>query len=490
MTTVRSKADTITPVILCGGSGTRLWPLSRETLPKQFIGLTSDSSLLQNTIRLVSESGMFEAPVAVTNERFHHLVKRQLEDIGFGQCRAVLEPESRSTCAAIAMAAFDLSRSGDPIMLVMPSDHMVVDQDAFQAAVASGRLAAEKGALVTFGMRPNRPETGYGYIEFGDRLAYGTRCHTVKRFIEKPKLAVATEFLASGRFYWNSGMFMFRAKRFLDELKGLQPDLYRLCRVAFQQAVREGTDLRPDPQAFAEIESISVDHAVMEKTGEAIVVAADFGWSDIGSWTALADLDRCDASGNTLSDSVELLDCSGVFVRGQGRLVAGIGLDNLVIVDTEDALLVASKDRVQDVKTIVERLSERGRKEATEPRQVRRPWGSYQSVHTGSAHQVKHIVVDPGEKLSLQYHHHRSEHWIVVSGVAEVTIDSKVVELRANESAHIPLGATHRLYNPGDTPLHLIEVQCGDYLGEDDIVRLEDVYGRVPKVPVVLPVFG
>lgn len=471
----------IQPVILCGGSGSRLWPVSREALPKQFIKLTSEFSMLQETVLNLSGEEGFNSPILVSNEAFRFLVQGQMRELGIEPAALVLEPESRNTAAAIALAALSLNVvSPNVCMLVLPSDHVLGDKEKFLDAIHRGHAAAMEGALVTFGMRADRPETGYGYIRQGRALTCGADCFAVDRFVEKPDLKTAEKFLTEGGYHWNSGMFMFTARRYLEELYRHRPDVHTTSMEALDRGTRDGIVIHPDPETFASVESISVDYAVMEPTDRAAVVVADFGWSDVGSWASMAELGEDAGDGNVIDGDVLLHDCEGTYVRGAGRLIAAIGLRDQVIVDTDDALLIAPKDRVQEVKAIVERLNKTGRPEAALHAKVHRPWGTYQGIHQGARHQVKHIVVEPGEKLSLQYHHHRSEHWTVVAGTAEVTIDGEVRMLEANDSAYIPVGATHRLYNPGDEPMHLIEVQCGGYLGEDDIVRLDDVYGRAP----------
>ena len=474
------NTPTIQPVILCGGSGSRLWPVSRDALPKQFIKLTSERSMLQETVLNLSGEEGFNPPILVSNEAFRFMVQGQMRELGIEPASLILEPASRNTAAAIALAALELS-TVDPnvCMLVLPSDHVLGDKEKFLDAIHRGYEAAMAGALVTFAMKADRPETGYGYIRQGKPLAGTDECYIVERFVEKPDAKTAQGFLDEGGYHWNSGMFMFKANRFLEELHRHQPEIFITSIEALGKGTNEGGIVRPDPETFAAIESISVDYAVMEPTDRAVMVAADFGWSDVGSWASMADLGEDAGHGNVIDGDVLLHDCEGTYVRGAGRLIAAIGLRDQVIVDTDDALLIAPKDRVQEVKAIVEKLRETNRPEAALHAKVHRPWGTYQGIHQGARHQVKHIVVEPGGKLSLQYHHHRSEHWTVVGGTAEVTIDGEVRILEANDSAYIPVGATHRLYNPGDEPTHLIEVQCGDYLGEDDIVRLDDVYGRV-----------
>ncbi|NQU58422.1 MAG: mannose-1-phosphate guanylyltransferase/mannose-6-phosphate isomerase [Rhodospirillales bacterium] len=479
MSSNSKTSPTIQPVILCGGSGSRLWPLSRQALPKQFLRLTSEFSMLQETVLSLSDDKNFHPPVLVSNETFQFMIQSQMQELDIEPSALILEPESRNTAAAIALAALKLDvHDPNACLLVLPSDHVLGDKDKFLDAIHRGYAAAEDGALVTFAMKADRPETGYGYIRQGKAVAVADGCYKVDRFVEKPDAKTAERFLDEGGYYWNSGMFMFQANRFLEELYRHQPEIFTAAMESLGRGTNEGGIVRPDPQTFATIESISIDYAVMEHTKHAVMVAADFGWSDVGSWASIADLASGGDDGNTTEGDAVLHDCEGTFIRGGRRLIAAIGLRDQIIIDTEDALLIVPKDRAQDVKAIVEKLKETSRPETALPAVVQRPWGTYEGIQQGARHQVKHIVVKPGEKLSLQYHHHRSEHWTVVAGAAEVTIDGMVRMLKADESVYIPVGATHRLYNPGREPMHLIEVQCGDYLGEDDIVRLEDVYGR------------
>ncbi len=482
MTRTLEKAPDIQPVILCGGSGSRLWPLSRAALPKQFIKLVTERSLLQDTVGWVPASEGYRAPMIVSNQEFRFLVSSQMGEIDVQPSAIVLEPQSRNTAAAIALAALvQAEEDADACLLVLPSDHILADKPAFLDAVHKAHRAASAGALVTFGMPALRPETGYGYIHQGAPYVHAAGCFGVDCFIEKPDAERARIFVREGRYHWNSGIFMFTARRYLEELRRFKPDILEACERAFAEGRREGLCIVPDAGAFAAAENLSVDYAVMEHTDHAVVVVADFEWSDVGSWTALADLGPEDADGNVVDGDALIEDCRGTFVKSSGRLIAAVGLEDHVIVETGDSVLVAPKDRVQEVKKVVERLRDQGRDEATLHAKVHRPWGTYESVHQGARHQVKHIVVNPGGKLSSQYHHHRAEHWTIVAGVAQVTLNGKPFMLGENETVFIPVGMTHRLYNPGDEPLHLIEVQYGDYLGEDDIVRLDDVYGRVAE---------
>ena len=462
------------PVLLSGGSGTRLWPLSREAYPKQFLPLVGDDTLLQATWRRVAPLSS-AAPLVVANEEHRFLVAEQLRVIGAPQARIVLEPVGRNTAPAIAAAALIASADGgDPLLLVLPSDHVVRDPDAFRAAVRAAAPAAEAGALVTFGIVPQAPETGFGYIQ-AERGGEGVR--KVLRFVEKPDAATAQGYLDAGDHYWNSGMFLFRASRFLDELGRHRPDILAAARAASAHVDPDGEFLRLDREAFAASPAESIDYAVMEKTDAAMVLPVDIGWNDVGSWSALWDVSEQDGDGNAHHGDVIAVDSRNSYAYAR-RLVALVGVDDLVVVETDDAVLVAAKDKVQEVKQVVARLKAERRSQAVLHREVQRPWGSYDSIDVGDGFQVKRIKVKPGASLSLQSHSRRAEHWIVVRGTARVTRNLDLFELHANQSTYIPIGAKHRLENPGADVLELIEVQSGDYLGEDDIVRYEDVYGR------------
>ncbi len=465
------------PVLLSGGSGTRLWPLSREAYPKQFLALAGDETMLQATwSRVAGISDL--APIVVANEEHRFLVAEQLRQIGAPTPAIVLEPIGRNTAPAIAAAALQsMADHGDPVLLVLPSDHVVRDADAFRAAVRAAIPTAENGALVTFGIVPTTPETGFGYIQADDSAGVIDRVRRVARFVEKPDSPTASEYLATGGYYWNSGMFLFRASRYLEELQRHRPDILSATRAALETAQRDGDFIRLDRDAFAACPADSIDYAVMEKTDAAMVLPVDIGWSDLGSWAALWDVATRDADGNATLGDVIAIDSRNSYVHAR-RLVALVGVDDLVVVETDDAVLVARKDRVQQVKDVVARLKDDQRSQAALHREVHRPWGSYDSVDVGDRFQVKRIKVKPGAQLSLQSHTQRAEHWIVVSGTARVTRDNDVFELHANQSTYIPIGAKHRLENPGTQMLELIEVQSGDYLGEDDIVRYDDVYGR------------
>ena len=461
------------PVLLSGGSGTRLWPLSREAYPKQFLPLAGDATMLQATWQRVSALAD-AAPIVVAGEDHRFLVAEQLRQVGAPTPAILLEPTGRNTAPAIAGAALQAMAGGDdPLLLVLPSDHVVRNDAAFRAAVAAAMPAAEAGRLVTFGIVPDAPETGFGYIQ----AAPGDGVRPVLRFVEKPDGATAQAYLEAGGYYWNSGMFLLRASRYLDELQRFRPDIVAAVRAAFAAAARDGDFIRLDKAAFAACPSDSIDYAVMEKTNAAAVLAVDIGWNDVGSWSALWDVSEQDADGNAHHGDVVSIDSRNSYAYAR-RLVALVGVDDLVVVETDDAVLVARKDKVQQVKDVVARLKAGQRSQAVLHREVHRPWGSYDSVDVGERFQVKRIKVKPGARLSLQSHGRRAEHWIVVSGVARVTRDNDVFELFANQSTYIPIGAKHRLENPGNEMLELVEVQSGDYLGEDDIVRYEDVYGR------------
>ena len=463
------------PVLLSGGSGTRLWPLSREGYPKQFLPLVGDETMLQATWRRVADIAG-AAPIVVANEDHRFLVAEQLRQVGAPKPDILLEPMGRNTAPAIGLAALQaMHAGGDPLLLVLPSDHVVANAEAFRDAVREAAAAAEAGALVTFGILPSAPETGFGYIEAEHAGSDGVR--KVRRFVEKPDGATAQRYLDSGGYYWNSGMFLFRASVLLAELERFRPEIVAACRDAFAAAKRDGDFIRVDREAFARCPSDSIDYAVMENTDAAMVLPVDIGWNDIGSWSALWDVAARDEAGNAHHGDVIAVDSRNSYAYAR-RLVALVGVDDLVVVETDDAVLVARKDRVQQVKDVVSQLKAAQRTQAALHREVHRPWGSYDSIDVGDGFQVKRIKVKPGAALSLQSHDKRAEHWIVVRGTARVTRNNDVFELFANQSTYIPIGAKHRLENPGSEMLELIEVQSGAYLGEDDIVRYEDVYGR------------
>ena len=467
------QAQQVQPVLLSGGSGTRLWPLSREMYPKQFLPLVGDDTMLQATWKRIAPLASLP-PIVVANESHRFLAAEQLRVLDVSNPAILLEPVGRNTAPAIAAAALQaMATGGDPLLLVLPSDHVIADAQAFRAAVVLASAAAEQGALVTFGVVPTGAETGFGYIQ----AAPGDGVRKVLRFVEKPDASTAQGYVDAGGYYWNSGMFLFRASRYLQELERLRPDILAATRTAFAAATRDGDFIRLDKDAFAMCPSESIDYAVMEKTDAAMVLPVDIGWNDVGSWSALWDVAVRDADGNACRGDVIAIDSRNSYAHAR-RLVALVGVDDLVVVETDDAVLVAHKDRVQQVKEVVAQLKTGQRSQAALHREVHRPWGSYDSVDVGDAFQVKRIKVKPGAQLSLQSHTRRAEHWIVVRGTARVTRDNDVFELHANQSTYIPIGAKHRLENPGTQMLELVEVQSGDYLGEDDIVRYEDVYGR------------
>ncbi|HEV7122521.1 MAG TPA: mannose-1-phosphate guanylyltransferase/mannose-6-phosphate isomerase [Rhodanobacter sp.] len=466
------------PLILSGGSGTRLWPVSRKNLPKQFLALAGKGTLFQQTLARTRPLPDVAAPIVVASEDHRFLAAEQLLDAGVEGADIVLEPLARNTAPAIALGALQaLQRDPEALLLVLPADHLIADTSAFTDAVTQAMPLAAQGWLVTFGIRPDRPDTGFGYIRRTESIDdHGYR---VGQFVEKPDLATAESYLADGGYDWNSGMFLFKASRYLEELAKHAPEMLAAVREAHAQASIDLDFVRIDRDAFARVPEDSIDYAVMEKTAHAAVIPIDCGWSDIGSWSALWLTGGKDAHGNLCEGDTMPVDTRNSLLRSHDRhLLATVGVDDLIVVTTPDATLVAHRDAAQDVKKIVERLKAAGRSEHALHRVVYRPWGNYDSLEAGERFQVKRIVVKPGASLSLQKHHHRAEHWTVVCGTAEVTCDDKVFLLSENESTYIPLGSTHRLRNPGKVPLELIEVQSGSYLGEDDIVRLDDVYGR------------
>jgi len=469
----------IRPVVLAGGSGSRLWPLSRQSFPKQFLSLVGEQSMLLNTCARLS--GMdCQSPLVICSEDHRFTVAEQLREAGSAHSGILLESIGRNTAPAVALAALWATAGDreDPLLLVLAADHAIKDVPAFQAAVGRAVPQAQAGKLVTFGIVPTSPETGYGYIRKAQSVDETASAFEVEQFVEKPDQATAEEYLRSGDFYWNSGMFLFRASRYLEELRKFRPDILAACESAMQNASIDVDFVRPDKEAFLSCADESIDYAVMEHTRDAVVVPMDCGWSDVGSWSALWEVSEKDAEGNTTRGDVILQDSRNCFVQSDGKLIATVGLENVVVVESDDAILVAAKDRVQDIKKVVEQLKAEQRSEAQVHRKVYRPWGYYDSIDNGARFQVKRIVVNPGAQLSLQMHHHRAEHWIVVSGTAMVTCGEKEFLVTENQSTYIPLGEVHRLENPGSIPLELIEVQSGSYLGEDDIVRLEDRYAR------------
>jgi mannose-1-phosphate guanylyltransferase/mannose-1-phosphate guanylyltransferase/mannose-6-phosphate isomerase len=470
---------TLYPVILSGGSGTRLWPLSRQALPKQLLPLASRHSMLQDTVLRLAGLPELAAPLMICNDEHRFMIAEQLREIDIAPSAIVLEPAGRNTAPAVAVAALKLQPLDEnALMLVLPADHLISDVEAFHQAVQTAARAAANGRLATFGIVAKSPETGYGYIRRGDGLVGVEGAYAVAAFVEKPDRATAESYVAGGDYYWNSGMFMFRAKDYLAELGAYRPEILSACRNALARAKVDLDFVRLDREAFTSCPADSIDYAVMEHTRTAAVIPADIGWNDIGAWSSLWEVGDKDETGNVIRGDVLLDRAHNNFVRAESRLVAALGVDDLVIVETSDAVLVAHKDQVQDVKRIVDRLKNDQRREHLTHTKVFRPWGWYEGIDEGERFQVKRIMVKPGEKLSLQMHHHRAEHWVVVSGTAKVICDDEEKLVTENQSTFIPLGGRHRLENPGKLPLHLIEVQSGPYLGEDDIVRFEDIYKR------------
>ena len=470
----------VTPVLLSGGSGVRLWPMSRELFPKQLLSLCSDQSMLQDTATRVADPVNFEAPLVICNNEHRFIIAEQLRQAGISPTAILLEPEGRDTAAAAAIAALRAQQSDpDAVILLLPADHRVSDAEGFRQAVLRALPVAEAGDLVTFGIEPTRPETGYGYIRQGEALTLGQGLHRVAAFVEKPDLARAEAMLAEGGYAWNSGMFLFRAEAFLAELERLAPEVLAGARAALEAASNDLDFIRRDAAAFATVPKISIDRAVMEKTSLAAVLPISIGWADVGSWAALWEIGDKDADGNVIIGDGVLQDAGNCYIRSEeGQLTAVVGLQDVVVVTTADAVLVAHRDQAQNVKQLVEKLRASGRSEPVLHKQVHRPWGSYQSVHDGERFQVKQLTVKPGCRLSLQKHFHRAEHWVVVGGTALVTRGEEQLYVYENQSVYLPIGTVHRLENPGKLPLEIIEVQSGAYLGEDDIVRLEDNYGR------------
>ena len=468
----------IYPVILSGGVGSRLWPLSRGHFPKQLLALAGEQTLIQDTA-LRAHGPRFGDALIVCNQEHRFLIAEQMRALGLTGQTILLEPMGRNTAPAAAAAALVLAeKDPDAMMLLMPADHIVRDKAAFEAAVMQACRAADDGYLVTFAIEPLRPETGYGYLQSGKKMYETERTCSVARFVEKPDLATATGYLKAGGYYWNSGMFAFRASTYLAELERLEPEMLAACRAAIAAGHKDLDFFRLAEEPFSRCRSVSIDYAVMERTDKAAMVPVEMGWSDIGSWEALWDATPQDGNGNVVQGDVFTSDTSGSYLRSEGPAIAVVGLEDVVVVATVDAVLVSSKQASQDVKAIVAQLEKSGGDLHKNHRKVYRPWGAYESIDAGPSFQVKRITVNPGAKLSLQMHHKRAEHWIVVSGVARVTCGDKVFDLVENTSTYIPLGEKHRLENIGKDPLLLIEVQSGSYLGEDDIVRFEDTYGR------------
>jgi mannose-1-phosphate guanylyltransferase / mannose-6-phosphate isomerase len=469
----------IVPVLMSGGAGSRLWPMSRELYPKQLHNLCSERSMLQDTALRVGDGARFAAPLVICNQEHRFIIAEQMRQVGLTPDTIVLEPVGRNTAAACAVAALKVAEQDpDGLMLVLPADHQIHDAAGFRAAVDRAAAAAAAGRFVTFGIQPTAPETGYGYIRRGAALDGLSGAFQVAAFVEKPARDVAQQYLDSGEFFWNSGMFLFPAARLVAELERFEPAVVAACRAALADGAADLEFLRLSPAAFAASPSISIDYALMERTEMAAVIPADIGWTDVGSWSSLWDIGVKDGDGNVAVGDVIAEGSDNCYIRSEDRLTAVVGLDGVVVVTTADAVLVAAKDKVQDVKLVVERLKKLGRSEPLSHRKVDRPWGSYQSIHSGERFQVKQLTVTPGRRLSLQKHYHRAEHWVVVSGTALVTCGDEQRMVYENQSIYIPIGTVHRLENPGRVPLNLIEVQSGSYLGEDDIVRIEDSYGR------------
>jgi mannose-1-phosphate guanylyltransferase/mannose-6-phosphate isomerase len=467
----------IHPAILSGGSGSRLWPLSRRLYPKQLLPLAGPRSMIQDTALRLARGG-FAPPLVICNQEHRFLIAEQLRESGIAESTILLEPAGRNTAPAAAVAALIVSASDpDAVILLLPSDHVIADIEAFHKSVEIAVLAAKAGALVTFGIKPDAPVTGYGYICAGEAIAGAKGSFRVQRFVEKPDRSSAERYVASGNFFWNSGIFLFSARRLLGEIERLQPEMLAACREAVAKGRKDLDFIRLDEASFARCPSQSLDYAVMEHTANAAVVPVEMGWSDVGSWHALWEIAEKSEDGNALKGDVLVHEVRNSYLRSDGPLLAAVGVEDVVVVATADAVLVLHRDSAQDVKKIVDELERQGREQHIQHRRVFRPWGSYEGIDQGERFQVKRIIVNPGAKLSLQMHHHRAEHWVVVAGTARVTCGEKEFLLHENESTFIPLGTRHRLENPGKVPLHLIEVQSGTYLGEDDIVRFEDTYG-------------
>ncbi len=470
--------NNIYPIIMAGGSGTRLWPLSRKHYPKQFLPLTGKFTMMQETI-LRLQGLDIAPPLLICNEEHRFIAAEQVRQIESEHSGVLLEPVGRNTAPAIALAALKAQEDGsDPLLLVLAADHVIEDVDAFHKAVKQAQAQAEQGKLVTFGIVPNKPETGYGYIQQGEVCG---DAFEVAAFVEKPNLNKAQAYISSGEYLWNSGMFLFKASRYLSELEQFQPDIYSACKKSMANSQQDMDFIRIDKDAFDACPEDSIDYAVMERTADAVVVPMDAGWNDVGGFSALWDVSEKCENGNTDKGDVLHVETSNTLTISENKLVATVGVDNLIIIDTKDALLVAHRDRAQEVKKVVQQLQLEGRSEAILHREVARPWGTYDSVDEGDRFKVKRITVKPGAKLSVQMHHHRAEHWVVVKGSAKVTNGDSTFIVTENESTYIPIGQVHALENPGRLPLEMIEVQSGSYLGEDDIVRFEDRYGRVDR---------
>jgi mannose-1-phosphate guanylyltransferase len=464
----------IIPVILSGGSGTRLWPLSRKSRPKQFLAISSDKTMFQDTLLRLDTPNISSQPMVICSDDHRFMVAEQLRELDMTAKSIILEPIGRNTAPALTVAS--LASDPEAILLILPSDHVIADKEAFHQAISIAQPLAESGQIVTFGIVPTHAETGFGYIEAGD--SSNKDWLPITRFVEKPNAETAQTYLDAGHFFWNSGMFMFKASKLLAEMKSFRPDIVDACSDAFNKANKDMDFTRLDSNAFEQCPSDSIDYAVMEKTDSAIVVPLDAGWSDLGSWTSLWEAGIKDGNNNIIKGDVVQKSSTNCYIHSEHRLVTTLGLDKVIVVETADAVMVAHPDYVQDVKALVDQLKNENRSESESHRQIYRPWGKYDSVDVGERYQVKRITVNPGAKLSVQMHHHRAEHWIVVSGTAKVTIDGKEQLLAENQSTYVPIGSIHSLENPGKVPVEMIEVQSGSYLGEDDITRYEDLYGR------------
>jgi len=482
--------NSVIPVVLSGGSGSRLWPLSRELNPKQFLPLVGENSMLQETLlrlcndKKTSPIDSTTAPVVVCNNEHRFLAAEQLRKIGYENPSIILEPIGRNTAPAIAVAALHLisqKNNEDPIMLVLPADHVIENIDQFHKTLTHAVELAKKGKLVTFGIVADSPETGYGYIQQGNSVNHSCPAYEIQKFVEKPDGNTAQQYLDSGDYLWNSGMFLFKCSVYLEQLKQLQPEMSQYCQQAINKSSTDNDFIRLDEKSFNDCPADSIDYAVMEKTNQGVVIPLDAQWSDVGAWDALWDIGDKNEQGNVCSGDILLNDVENSYIHSEYRLTAAIGMKNCIIIETADAILVADKSKAQEVKTIVQQLKAQKRDEAMLHQRVYRPWGSYETLDEESRFKVKRIIVNPGATLSLQMHHHRAEHWVVVKGTAKVTNGEKEMILSEDQSTYIPLGTQHRLENPGNIPLEIIEIQSGSYLGEDDIVRFSDEYGRADK---------